>query len=195
MIAGIITSLTDWLFAGDWLKTFYNRYPDVWRFVGCTGEGTAIALSSPMPFVTSAMFAGLRPPWPAFVGHGGDTRCCPVGDDSRSSHAHQCALHEAPPRCHRIAFDGLVGEADHRGGSVGVAFALTGATPVDDDTVLWTRRNAHGSRMECVVRVVPNGVEVKILSEGSPIISRMFPTDDEAMAWAEVERHYWNIPE
>ena len=72
MIAGIITSLTDWLFAGDWLKTFYNRYPDVWRFVGCTGEGTAIALSSPMPFVTSAMFAGLRPPWPAFVGHGGE---------------------------------------------------------------------------------------------------------------------------
>lgn len=57
LAAGVMTSLTDWLFAGDWLRTFYNRYPEVWRFVGGKGEGTAIAWSSPMPFVTSAMFA------------------------------------------------------------------------------------------------------------------------------------------
>ena len=57
VIAGIITSLTDWLFAGDWLKTYYNRYPEVWRFVGGKGEGTAIAWSSPMPFITCSVFA------------------------------------------------------------------------------------------------------------------------------------------
>lgn len=57
LIGGIVASLTDWLFAGDWLKAFYNKHPEVWRFVGGEGEGVAIAWSSPMPFLTCAMFA------------------------------------------------------------------------------------------------------------------------------------------
>jgi hypothetical protein len=59
LIGGIVTSLTDWLFAGDWLSPFYNKHPEVWRFVGGKGEGVAIAWSSPMPFVTCAVFAFL----------------------------------------------------------------------------------------------------------------------------------------
>jgi hypothetical protein len=59
LIGGIVTSLTDWLFAGDWLGPFYNKHPEVWRFVGGKGEGVAIAWSSPMPFVTCAVFAFL----------------------------------------------------------------------------------------------------------------------------------------
>jgi len=58
-IGGCITSLTDWLFAGDWLKAFYNKHPEVWRFVAGKGEGVAIAWSSPMPFLTCAVFACL----------------------------------------------------------------------------------------------------------------------------------------
>jgi hypothetical protein len=51
--AGIVSSLTDWFFAGDWLHRRYT-YPEVWRQ---GGEGRAIALTSPLPFVTCGVFA------------------------------------------------------------------------------------------------------------------------------------------
>ena len=51
--SGVLSSLTDWLFAGDWLHRRYT-YPEVWR----TGsEMRAIALSSPLPFLTCVVFA------------------------------------------------------------------------------------------------------------------------------------------
>jgi hypothetical protein len=53
--AGIVSSLTDWLFAGDWFHRRYT-YPEVWRQ---GGEERAIALTSPLPFVTCAVFAYL----------------------------------------------------------------------------------------------------------------------------------------
>ena len=51
--AGIITSTTDWFFAGDWLHRRYT-YPEVWRQ---GNESRAIALTSPLPFVTCGIFA------------------------------------------------------------------------------------------------------------------------------------------
>src|SRR5262245_46330676 len=52
---GIITSLTDWFFAGDWLHRRWT-YQEVWR----RGDETrAIALSSPLPFVTCGVFVFL----------------------------------------------------------------------------------------------------------------------------------------
>src|ERR1700756_1941395 len=65
--AGIVTSLTDWFFAGDWLHRRYT-YPEVWRQ---GAEGKAIALSSPLPFLTCGVFAyvcarlGLHSVWHA----------------------------------------------------------------------------------------------------------------------------------
>ena len=56
--AGILSSLTDWFFAGDWLHRRYT-YPEIWRHTGGNGEERAIALSSPLPFVTCAAFAYL----------------------------------------------------------------------------------------------------------------------------------------
>lgn len=53
--AGIVTSLTDWFFAGDWLHRRYT-YPEVWR-QGV--ESKAIALTSPLPFLTCGVFAYL----------------------------------------------------------------------------------------------------------------------------------------
>jgi hypothetical protein len=51
--SGVLSSLTDWFFAGDWLHRRYT-YPEVWR----TGsEVRAIALSSTLPFLTCAVFA------------------------------------------------------------------------------------------------------------------------------------------
>jgi hypothetical protein len=52
--AGILTSLTDWLFAGDWIHKRWT-YPEVWR----QGEGRAIALTSPLPFLTCGVLAYL----------------------------------------------------------------------------------------------------------------------------------------
>jgi hypothetical protein len=53
--AGVVSSLTDWLFAGDWLHRRFT-YPEVWRK---GNEGRAIALTGPLPFLTCAVFAYL----------------------------------------------------------------------------------------------------------------------------------------
>jgi len=51
--AGVVSSLTDWFFAGDWIHRRYS-YPEIWRQ---GGEGRAIALTSPLPFLTCRIFA------------------------------------------------------------------------------------------------------------------------------------------
>jgi len=51
--AGIVTSLTDWFFAGDWIHRRWT-YPEVWRQ---GAEPRAIALTSPLPFLTCGAFA------------------------------------------------------------------------------------------------------------------------------------------
>jgi hypothetical protein len=51
--SGILASLTDWLFAGDWIHRRFT-YPEVWR-KGI--ESRAIALTSLLPFLTCAVFA------------------------------------------------------------------------------------------------------------------------------------------
>ena len=50
--AGVASSLTDWFFAGDWLHRRWT-YPEIWR----PGEGRAIALTAPLPFLTCGVFA------------------------------------------------------------------------------------------------------------------------------------------
>jgi hypothetical protein len=50
---GIATSLTDWFFAGDWIHRRYT-YPEIWRR---GTEARAIALTSPLPFLTCGVFA------------------------------------------------------------------------------------------------------------------------------------------
>ena len=51
--AGIVTSLTDWFFAGDWLHR-RSTYPEIWRQ---GNEAKAIALTSPLPFLTRGVFS------------------------------------------------------------------------------------------------------------------------------------------
>ena len=51
--AGIVTSLTDWFFAGDWIHRRWT-YPEAWRQ---GAESKAIALTSPLPFLTCGIFA------------------------------------------------------------------------------------------------------------------------------------------
>ena len=49
---GIVASCTDWFFAGDWIYRRYT-YPEIWRQ---GDEGKAIALTSPLPFLTCGVF-------------------------------------------------------------------------------------------------------------------------------------------
>lgn len=58
----------------------------------------------------------------------------------------------------------------------------------DVGNVLWTLRDPNGRLIECIVRFAMGGVQVEILSNGSPLVSRVFPNGDEATAWAEEER-------
>jgi len=51
--SGVVTSFTDWLFAGDWIHRRFT-YPEIWR-EGV--ESKAIALTSPLPFLTCFVFA------------------------------------------------------------------------------------------------------------------------------------------
>jgi hypothetical protein len=51
--AGIVSSLTDWFFGGDWLHRRYT-YPEIWRQ---GNESRAIALTSPLPFLSCGIFA------------------------------------------------------------------------------------------------------------------------------------------
>ena len=53
--AGVVSSLTDWFFAGDWIHQRFS-YPEVWRQ---GGEARSIALTSPLPFLTCGIFAYL----------------------------------------------------------------------------------------------------------------------------------------
>ena len=53
LTTGVVTSLTDWFFACDWIHRRYT-YPEVWR-QGV--ESKAIALTTPLPFLTCGIFA------------------------------------------------------------------------------------------------------------------------------------------
>lgn len=54
-------------------------------------------------------------------------------------------------------------------------------------TTLWTTRH-DGRWITCVTRFVPNGVEVEIVIDGTPLYSRVFAEGWQALAWAEEER-------
>ena len=50
-------------------------------------------------------------------------------------------------------------------------------------STLWTLRREE-KVAACEVRFVPIGVEVRMLRNGSLLMSRIFPNGDEALAWA-----------
>lgn len=55
LAAGVVSSMTDWFFAGDWIHKRFT-YPEVWRD---GPEAKAILVSSVFPFVTCAAFMTL----------------------------------------------------------------------------------------------------------------------------------------
>lgn len=53
----------------------------------------------------------------------------------------------------------------------------------DQPTCLWTLRR-KGREVACLVRLVPYGIEIDVAYDGHPIMTRVFETGEEAMAWA-----------
>ena len=57
----------------------------------------------------------------------------------------------------------------------------------DHPTTLWTlRRDAE--EIGCQVRLAPHGIEVDLLNSGKVVLTRVFATDAEALAWAADKR-------
>jgi hypothetical protein len=59
LIAGLASSLTDWIFAGVLFHDKYNAYPEVWRRASGTGETKAIVWSIMLSFFACAAFASI----------------------------------------------------------------------------------------------------------------------------------------
>jgi hypothetical protein len=58
----------------------------------------------------------------------------------------------------------------------------------DQPTVLWKLRR-DDQEVACQVRLVPYGIEVDIAHGGTVVLTRVFETDDEALAWAGEKRN------
>ena len=55
LASGIVSSMTDWLFMGDWLYKRYDKHPEIWRYRGGQGETRAIVWASLLPFLTCSV--------------------------------------------------------------------------------------------------------------------------------------------
>ena len=50
--AGVLSTLTDWILAGDWIQKHY-KYPEIWRK---DFKLYALLFATPLPFLTCAAF-------------------------------------------------------------------------------------------------------------------------------------------
>ena len=57
----------------------------------------------------------------------------------------------------------------------------------DQPTTLWTLRR-EGREVACLARLVPYGIEIDIAYDGTTIVTRVFETGEDALAWADKSR-------
>ena len=57
----------------------------------------------------------------------------------------------------------------------------------DLPTPLWSLER-EGHALACYVKLVPYGIEIHLKSDGETVVTRVFETGDEALAWAEKKR-------
>ena len=46
----------------------------------------------------------------------------------------------------------------------------------------------QGKEVACLVRLAPHGIEIDIAHNGTIVLTRVFETDVEALAWADEKR-------
>jgi hypothetical protein len=57
----------------------------------------------------------------------------------------------------------------------------------DRPTALW-KLQRDSREIDCLVRLMPYGIEVDIAHDGAVVLTRVFETDDEALEWAGRKR-------
>jgi hypothetical protein len=57
----------------------------------------------------------------------------------------------------------------------------------DQPTVLWSLER-EGRTVSCRAKLVPYGIEIDLTSDGEPVVTRVFETGEEALAWAGKKR-------
>jgi len=57
----------------------------------------------------------------------------------------------------------------------------------DSPTTLWALER-DGREVSCRVKLVAYGIEVHLASDGETVVTRVFETGDEALAWADKKR-------
>jgi len=56
-----------------------------------------------------------------------------------------------------------------------------------DETTLWSLYS-KGDRVECVARLLPRGIEERVVWNGQLMSSFLFTSDSELQAWAQEKR-------
>jgi hypothetical protein len=57
----------------------------------------------------------------------------------------------------------------------------------DAPTILWTLHR-DGREAACRARLAPYGIEIDLTSDGEAIVTRVFESGEEALAWADKKR-------
>ena len=57
----------------------------------------------------------------------------------------------------------------------------------DRPSTLWTLQR-QGKEVACLVRLAPHGIEIDVAHNGTIVLTRVFETDVEALAWADEKR-------
>jgi hypothetical protein len=60
--------------------------------------------------------------------------------------------------------------------------------PVNDPPSLLWKLRRDNEEVACQVRLAPYGIEIDIAHGGTVVLTRVFETDDEALAWARDKR-------
>ena len=57
----------------------------------------------------------------------------------------------------------------------------------DQPTTLWALER-EGHTISCLAKLMPYGVEISLARDGEAVVTRVFETGDEALAWADRKR-------
>jgi len=57
----------------------------------------------------------------------------------------------------------------------------------DQPTTLWSLER-EGRALSCAVKLVPYGIEISLAQDGEAVVTRVFETGEEALAWADRKR-------
>jgi hypothetical protein len=121
--ASIVTSLTDWFFAGDWLHRRWT-YPEILA-AGCRSAGDCSDQSAAV-FDQWSLFLCHNPAGHPFCRRRGQTGCCRVVDRPFATDPYKCRFHEASPDICDFLFDQLVSKTHSRRGYSRLVPPLTG---------------------------------------------------------------------